>query len=255
MGATFRSRRLLPFPAQRVFEAFARPELLERWWGPSGFTNTFEVFEFKPGGRWKFVMHGPTNTHIPNESVFLELDARRRRIRAVSTVSRRIFGLTAAVLALGSFPRELRSEGSAPRAYRPVSGACLPCGGESYAVIGSPAELDRMVASLKSKCQEDRSPALWREQVVRSGIDFSKEALVIVYEVIGSGGQSKLETSGPADGVLSVSIAWTVPKGPLPPIATAACFSLAVDKSMVRRVEIRKGGVLNRSSTGDLATF
>ncbi len=76
--ATFRSHRVLPYPPQRVFEAFARPELLARWWGPSGFTNTFEVFEFKPGGRWKFVMHGPNGSNHPNESVFLELDAPSR---------------------------------------------------------------------------------------------------------------------------------------------------------------------------------
>jgi uncharacterized protein YndB with AHSA1/START domain len=74
-SATFRSHRVLPYPPQRVFEAFARPELLARWWGPSGFTNTFEIFEFKQGGRWKFVMHGPDGSNHPNESVFLKLDA------------------------------------------------------------------------------------------------------------------------------------------------------------------------------------
>jgi uncharacterized protein YndB with AHSA1/START domain len=58
-----------------VFEAFARAELLAHWWGPSGFSNTFEVFEFRPGGRWKFVMHGPDGSNHPNESVFLKLDA------------------------------------------------------------------------------------------------------------------------------------------------------------------------------------
>ena len=42
--------------------------------GPSGFTNTFEVFEFKEGGRWKFVMHGPNGSNARNESVFLKLD-------------------------------------------------------------------------------------------------------------------------------------------------------------------------------------
>jgi uncharacterized protein YndB with AHSA1/START domain len=74
-GASFRSDRVLPYPTPSVFEAFARPELLARWWGPSGFTSTFEVFEFRPEGRWTFVMHGPDGTHHPNENVFLELDA------------------------------------------------------------------------------------------------------------------------------------------------------------------------------------
>lgn len=33
------------------------------------------MFEFRPGGRWKFVMHGPDGTHHPNESIFLRLAA------------------------------------------------------------------------------------------------------------------------------------------------------------------------------------
>src|SRR5688572_18226776 len=77
-GALFRSERVLPYPPDAVFDAFARPELLAQWWGPAGFTNTFEIFEFRPGGRWKFVMHGPNGAQFPNESVFLELDAPSR---------------------------------------------------------------------------------------------------------------------------------------------------------------------------------
>jgi uncharacterized protein YndB with AHSA1/START domain len=71
---------VLPYRPETVFEAFARPELLARWWGPSGFTNTFEIFEFRAGGRWKFVMHGPDGSHHPNESVFVELDAPSRLV-------------------------------------------------------------------------------------------------------------------------------------------------------------------------------
>jgi uncharacterized protein YndB with AHSA1/START domain len=74
-GATFRSHRVLPFQPQKVFEAFARPERLTHWWGPNGFTSTFEIFEFRPGGRWKFVLHGPDGSNHPNEWVFLELHA------------------------------------------------------------------------------------------------------------------------------------------------------------------------------------
>lgn len=54
-GAAFSTRRILPDSPQQVFDAFAQAEVLARWWGPNGFTNTFELFEFKPGGRWKFV--------------------------------------------------------------------------------------------------------------------------------------------------------------------------------------------------------
>ena len=80
MDATFCSGRFLSSPPHRVFEAFARPELLARWWGPSGFTNTFDTFEFTPGGQWKFVMHGPDGSHHPNESVFLEIEAPSRLV-------------------------------------------------------------------------------------------------------------------------------------------------------------------------------
>lgn len=78
--AIFRNQRVLPFPSARIFEAFARPEELSQWWGPDGFTSTFEIFEFKPGGRWKFVMHGPGGTNYPNECVFRELHAPSRLV-------------------------------------------------------------------------------------------------------------------------------------------------------------------------------
>jgi uncharacterized protein YndB with AHSA1/START domain len=64
---------LLDAPPARVFEAYADPALLARWWGPAGFTSTFQEFEFRPGGRWRFDMHGPDGTSYPNESVFAEV--------------------------------------------------------------------------------------------------------------------------------------------------------------------------------------
>jgi uncharacterized protein YndB with AHSA1/START domain len=65
--------RLIDAPQDRVFRAFADPTHLARWWGPNGFSSTFEVFEFWPGGIWRFAMHGPDGTNYPNESVFREI--------------------------------------------------------------------------------------------------------------------------------------------------------------------------------------
>ncbi len=65
--------RLFHHPCERVFRAWTEPDHLARWWGPKGFTNTFEEFNPKPGGAWKFVMHGPDGTDYHNKSVFVEI--------------------------------------------------------------------------------------------------------------------------------------------------------------------------------------
>jgi uncharacterized protein YndB with AHSA1/START domain len=62
--------RLVEAPPEAVFAAIRSPVALARWWGPKGFTNNFQEFEFSPGGRWRFVMHGPDGGHFANESVF-----------------------------------------------------------------------------------------------------------------------------------------------------------------------------------------
>lgn len=65
--------RLFGFPREAVFKAWTTPEQLARWWGPKGFTNTFEEFDLRPGGAWRFVMHGPNGVDYPNESAFEEI--------------------------------------------------------------------------------------------------------------------------------------------------------------------------------------
>lgn len=70
---TFQTSREINCVPELIFDAIAHPESLARWWGPNGFTNTFNLFEFKPGGKWSFVMHGPDGTNYPNESEFAEI--------------------------------------------------------------------------------------------------------------------------------------------------------------------------------------
>lgn len=70
--------RVIDAPRERVFRAFSDPARLARWWGPTGFTNTFHEFDLRPGGRWRFDMHAPDGARYPNESVFVEVAAPER---------------------------------------------------------------------------------------------------------------------------------------------------------------------------------
>jgi uncharacterized protein YndB with AHSA1/START domain len=56
-----------------VFRAWITPKWLARWWGPQGFTNTFHECDIRPGGMWKFTMHGPDGVDYPNKCVFVEI--------------------------------------------------------------------------------------------------------------------------------------------------------------------------------------
>jgi uncharacterized protein YndB with AHSA1/START domain len=71
--AVLSTERILATSPRDVFAAFANPDRLALWWGPSGFTNTFERFEFETGGQWVFTMHGPDGKDYANECVFREI--------------------------------------------------------------------------------------------------------------------------------------------------------------------------------------
>jgi uncharacterized protein YndB with AHSA1/START domain len=69
------SRQLAASPAS-IFGAMQDAQCLAKWWGPEGFSNRFDVFEFQPGGKWVFTMIGPDGSTYPNEAVFsvIEVD-------------------------------------------------------------------------------------------------------------------------------------------------------------------------------------
>lgn len=67
------STREFDVPRELVFRAWTTPDLLARWWGPHGFTNTFHECDIRPGGAWRLTMHGPDGTAYPNHNVFVEI--------------------------------------------------------------------------------------------------------------------------------------------------------------------------------------
>src|SRR3712207_6450568 len=65
--------RVIDAPPELVFEAFTEVRHLSRWWGPEGFTTTTRSFEFRVGGVWDFVMHGPDGTDYPEWITWTEI--------------------------------------------------------------------------------------------------------------------------------------------------------------------------------------
>ena len=65
--------RVFDAPRKLVFEAWSELRHVAQWWGPRGFSCTFEKFELRQGGEWIFVMHGPDGRDYPNWLVFTEV--------------------------------------------------------------------------------------------------------------------------------------------------------------------------------------
>jgi uncharacterized protein YndB with AHSA1/START domain len=72
--------RLINATPERLFKALSEPTHLTRWWGPRGFSSTFQMFDFRPDGKWTFVLHGPDGTDYPNENVFVEIVPSQRAV-------------------------------------------------------------------------------------------------------------------------------------------------------------------------------
>jgi uncharacterized protein YndB with AHSA1/START domain len=71
--ATEAPRRMIDAPVATVFGAYSDPVQLASWWGPDGFTNTFQEFDFRSGGRWRYTMHGADGADYHNESHVVEV--------------------------------------------------------------------------------------------------------------------------------------------------------------------------------------
>ena len=76
-------------PVERVFNSFSDPGRLAQWWGPKGFTNTFHKFEFRPLGKWEFVMHGPNGVNYKNDVPFVDIEPLKKIV--IQRISEPVF--------------------------------------------------------------------------------------------------------------------------------------------------------------------
>jgi uncharacterized protein YndB with AHSA1/START domain len=72
--------RVYDAPPELVWRAWTDPEQVVRWWGPIGFTTTTRSMDVRPGGTWRFVMHGPDGRDYGNRIVFDEVVAPERLV-------------------------------------------------------------------------------------------------------------------------------------------------------------------------------
>lgn len=72
-----RLTRVYDAPVRAVWEAWTDPEQIAKWWGPRGFTLTTHSKELRPGGTWRYTMHGPDGVDYPNIATYHVVEPRK----------------------------------------------------------------------------------------------------------------------------------------------------------------------------------
>ncbi len=76
--------RVFDAPRSLVFDAFSKPELLKRWFGPRGWSLVVCEVDFKVGGKWRFVLRGPDGTEMGMRGVYREIAPPERTVHIES---------------------------------------------------------------------------------------------------------------------------------------------------------------------------
>ena len=61
-------------PPEQIFDAWTAPDKIGQWWGPNGFTTTTHSMDFREGGIWDYIMHGPDGTDYNNYIRYTEIE-------------------------------------------------------------------------------------------------------------------------------------------------------------------------------------
>ena len=65
--------RVFAAPREHVFAALTRPELLRRWYGPTGWTLVVCEVDLRVGGEWRFVTRRADGRDIGQRGVYREV--------------------------------------------------------------------------------------------------------------------------------------------------------------------------------------
>lgn len=67
-----------------VWDAFTRPELLKRWFGPRGWSLVVCEVDLRVGGAFRFVLRGPDGTDMGMRGVYREIEPPHRSVHTES---------------------------------------------------------------------------------------------------------------------------------------------------------------------------
>jgi uncharacterized protein YndB with AHSA1/START domain len=76
--------RVFDAPRQMVYDAFTKPELLKRWFGPRGWSLIVCETDFRVGGSWRFVLRGPDGQEMGMRGVYREIVPPERTVHTES---------------------------------------------------------------------------------------------------------------------------------------------------------------------------
>src|SRR4030088_1198041 len=76
--------RVFDAPRSLVFDAFSKPELLKRWFGPRGWSLVVCEVDLKVGGGFRFVMRGPDGKEMGMRGVYREIVPPERSVHMES---------------------------------------------------------------------------------------------------------------------------------------------------------------------------
>lgn len=72
--------RIYDAPVKTVWDAWADPKQVAKWWGPRGFTLTTRSKDMRTGGTWDYTMHGPDGVDYENKTKYLEVEKYSRMV-------------------------------------------------------------------------------------------------------------------------------------------------------------------------------
>jgi len=66
--------RVFNAPVAKFWDIWTKTENIVNWWGPVGFTTKVIQNDFKPGGKWKFIMIDAEGKEYPAVGIFQEIE-------------------------------------------------------------------------------------------------------------------------------------------------------------------------------------